>query len=833
MSIPSSIRVLFMALLVAIVCGLSGSGVRAAGEGISGTVTNLALEPIAGATVEACLGGGSCHSATTAPDGTYLISGLGVHDYTVGVSAAGYVREYYDNVLDEYDATSVEVLDSQVTPNINFALTPEGTISGTVTEAGNGPLEGAWVVAYDIDGSGELYMTSSDSSGAYTMHWLPAGNYRVCVWAAPTLPEYVDECYDGVRDQDAATPVAVTAGHDTPNIDFQLDLGGTISGTVTDTNGPIEGAYISACPEHGGGCRSATTGIDGTYEVEGLVTDCHTVWASDEGYVTEYYDDVRDEEDADCVSVTEGQPTSGIDFELAVGGTILGMVTDGVNPLGGVDVEACLDPDYQYCVERTTAGDGYYEIPSLAGGNYVVRTYSGYADEYYNDKPSRNDADLVDVVEGEETPNIDFTLGPPGTISGTVMDTDGDPIAGADITACPEDDCESAESAADGTYTITGLDYFAYIVRAEAEGYVREYWQDARRSADATPVPVSEGNLNQTGIDFHLDVGGTISGTVTAGGNPVEGATVSAFDPSDPWGTLLPLVTDAGGDYVITSVGAGSYLVSAIQEGYAWEYYHEVRWEEDATAVPVTDGQETENINFTLDVGGSICGTVRDKDGNPIAGADVYANPQNHEEPWWWWIFQGFMGSDFMDNSELDGTYAIGHLGAGSYVVRASAAGYDDKYYNAVAEREGADPVPVTEGYSSCSIDFVFGSDEPVPGPTFTPTPTPTATATPGTLTPTPKPKPTKTHTPKPTPTRTPGPTTTPVLVLPTATPLPPLPPPAPSSVVLPSLVAPPTGSGPAEGGSPWTAMIWLLAAAGGAGVAMGGYLRLAKRRRF
>ena len=191
--------------------------------------------------------------------------------------------------------------------------------------------------------------------------------------------------------------------------------------------------------------------------------------------------------------------------------------------------------------------------------------------------------------------------------------------------------------------------------------------------------------------------------------------------------------TGDDGSYVVDGLGSGSYLVNAEKAGYATEYYNEKRWEEDATPVLVTEGQTAGGINFTLEAGGSICGTVRDADGDPIAAAHVYANPQDHAEPWWWSIAQAFLGWH-QSATGSDGTYVVGDLGTGSYVVKASAEGYADRYYNAVAEREDADPVPVTEGHSSCSIDFVFGSDEPVltPTPTPTQTATPTATRTPG-----------------------------------------------------------------------------------------------------
>ena len=79
--------------------------------------------------------------------------------------------------------------------------------------------------------------------------------------------------------------------------------------------------------------------------------------------------------------------------------------------------------------------------------------------------------------------------------------------------------------------------------------------------------------------------------------------------------------------------------------------------------------------------------------------------------------------------------------------------------------------------------------------------------------------------------TRTPTPTVTPIPTEePTQPPPPPPPPPTatPFGGVGPEIIAPPTGSGPIGGGSPW--MLWLLAGAAGTAAAAGGlYLRFAR----
>jgi hypothetical protein len=78
---------------------------------------------------------------------------------------------------------------------------------------------------------------------------------------------------------------------------------------------------------------------------------------------------------------------------------------------------------------------------------------------------------------------------------------------------------------------------------------------------------------------------------------------------------------------------------------------------------------------------------------------------------------------------------------------------------------------------------------------------------------------------PVPVPTSGPGPIAPPVVPPPVVPPAPPI------GVPVPVIVAPPTGSGPAGDGSPWTALGWLLVGAVGTAIAAGGLLRLARGR--
>jgi 5-hydroxyisourate hydrolase-like protein (transthyretin family) len=247
---------------------------------ISGTVTNAGGQSVAGVTVGITnVTTGQYYTAGTASDGTYVVGGVPSGSYQVLFSPGArqnYVYQYYPNKSNAAAAQAVSVTSGQTTSHVDATLATGATLSGTVTAAAGGaPVSGVYVYVRDYGGGypSHVYTTSTrtDSTGTWSLGALPTGTYQVQF--SPSYPTtYASQYYNDVNGQDPPTPITITAGSTTSNIDAALITGGQISGTVTDgmTGAPAAGVFVSAVDASGNQWASSTTDSGGHYTLSAL-----------------------------------------------------------------------------------------------------------------------------------------------------------------------------------------------------------------------------------------------------------------------------------------------------------------------------------------------------------------------------------------------------------------------------------------------------------------------------------------------------------------------------------------------------------------------------------
>ena len=184
---------------------------------------------------------------TGLPSGRYLVRAANqAHASPGGVA---YVSQLYRDrpALGNWDpalGTPVTVTSGATTSGVDFVLERGGTLAGQVTEK----LGGAAISGMEIDvlsESGEtVASTWSDGGGLYSglSDGLPSGRYFARTGElVPVLgsgERWVEQVFDGLpcvacRPEREATPILVSAGTTTPGIDFALEGGGSLAGTVT------------------------------------------------------------------------------------------------------------------------------------------------------------------------------------------------------------------------------------------------------------------------------------------------------------------------------------------------------------------------------------------------------------------------------------------------------------------------------------------------------------------------------------------------------------------------------------------------------------------------
>jgi hypothetical protein len=162
-----------------------------------------------------------------------------------------------------------------------------------------------------------------------------------------------------------------------------------------------------------------------------------------------------------------------------VSGAVFGRVLDasGEGPVAGSMVS--LAP-YSEVIERTppaprtvmTTADGYFVFRDLAAGRYSIGAAAfGFA-------PSAFPLQIVEVPDREKPVSVSVRLSKLGSISGTVVDERGEPVAGVPVTALRRRtvagsivlDYESTAAMTDdrGVYRIARLPPDAYVIGALA-----------------------------------------------------------------------------------------------------------------------------------------------------------------------------------------------------------------------------------------------------------------------------------------------------------------------------------------------------------------------------
>ena len=300
---------------------------------------------------------------------------------------------------------------------------------------------------------------------------------------------------------------------------------------------------------------------------------------------------------------------------------------------------------------------------------------------------------LAGLGDGRSTVVVHAPSGRPagsGPLAGRLVQLSGERVTRIDLTLNPVD-------SAAPTFNFTF--------------YRGEYWNDQPSELLATGVQLPEqGSVGNINMELAAG-GGTISGRVIrdAGGAGVAGLIVAAFGYDTSVFSFDR--TDADGYYRITGIPADGFLVTA---GLAFadpngdivgEYYNNSLTTGTSSIVPVTEGADTPDIDFSLGAAGAVAGHVSaESNGEGLANILVTA-------------YETTLDLQYLALSDSTGNFVLNRLPPGSWKVGASSSdNYVGEFWNNKESFETADVILVSAGPPAGGINLALATGGTITG---------------------------------------------------------------------------------------------------------------------
>ncbi|WP_270181050.1 MSCRAMM family protein [Alkalihalobacillus sp. CinArs1] len=546
--------------------------------------------------------GSSIQTVNSDMNGFYRFTNFTASQYLISAISPNYQRVQ----------VSINPLPGETVVSDIFFTPEPGGISGIILDAEtDSPLVGAQVEVYSPGSTVPVARRTAGASGDFSITGVFPGSFSINAYTI----NYSQEIKG----------ITVEA-NETTTLEFRLVPDPvTISGTVVDDTGqPLGNVSVRIIDENEVEVGNGISDIDGNFSVGNLPPGSFTVIAGIDDYA-EY---------TTGVSVPPGGEYSDLTVVMIpLGGTFTGSV---VNASTGEGIPGVLisvsTPEGIPIISTNSETNGEFVSPLLSPGMYTVIASSPY---FVQDQTG------VIVVSNQST-EISFSLEEVGgTIFGTVVGVDGDPIENTSIAIRVLNDngalLQTLQALSDGTFEVLNLPSGSYRINVIADRY----------QAATVGAIVENGEITELTVPLSL-AGGSIQGTITdTSGAPLPGSFVEVTNVN---GVLVATITtDQNGEFLLSDIKVGQLNVKATAPGYG------------ATTIGViVEPAETSPVQLALsEITGTISGVVTDTDGTPIGNATVT-------------VTDGTNTSVATVISNSDGSYTIPQLDPDQYTVTAS-----------------------------------------------------------------------------------------------------------------------------------------------------------------
>lgn len=374
------------------------------------------------------------------------------------------------------------ILDAQRTDFVELKLIPQGMIEGTVRFADTQVPAVDRVVScntYSNGGIARAHVGTTNDDGYYRIEGLNSGMYEVWVNSYEYPPKHITHALDAVE---------VKAGQVTGSIDFKLETGTIVTGTITDkaTKVPIEGVMVVAqTPTNSGGISIVGTQSDedGLYALRVPVGETRF-------YIAGVPKGVKYPEDQGVrlISVTStGEILESVDYTLEANpirtpkngtATVTGRVldTDG-RPISGVLItERHMLEDELISVSNRKLGstdeEGRFRVEVQEKVVYQIRV-GGY-------EWSAQFSEWFELEDNESKDLGDFYLVSYDlTMSVQILDQEGNPLSNVRLGVNADDYYRSGftKSDTDGMVYLEHLPASEISIGLFRDGYERQSWK--------------------------------------------------------------------------------------------------------------------------------------------------------------------------------------------------------------------------------------------------------------------------------------------------------------------------------------------------------------------
>ncbi len=531
--------------------------------------------PVPGATV--VLSANPPRTTKTEDDGSFAFDKLVARPYTLLARAEQGVG---GPVTSKLTATSDPVV---------LRLVPGGRVAVHVVDGKQQPLGTAAVELRGVD----VQTSSTDATGLARFAPVVPGRYDVMAKAPGFAPGFAFAAVSGTA------PAEVTV---------VLAPGAPVEGKVVDGAGmPVGDALVVysgasdwsiRADERRDGVRSAA---DGSFRFDALPAGSFRFVARHPSFAPGT---------SALVTLDGASPTRGIEIRIAVGATVSGRVIDGSGaPVPSARVRIGV-------ASRGMIGSEPRQVFAADDGSFEVTGLPRKALEAVALADRGSSATVpVDTTAGDVS-GVNLTLDITGTIAGVVVDKQGEPLEGMQVSAFPDFRSGSFDPSsfrlrgfpqeltdAGGRFELVGLAPGAYMVRASRSVAGR-----------GRTFGTMDGERAETGtrdLRIVLPADGSVKGKVAL----ADGTVPTPF--SVGVGFSQELINARDGSFVLGDLPPRKYQL--VVRGATID--------QKTVPVEVEEGEVTDVGTITVGKGRAIAGTVR-MNGVPVAGATVYAGRQ-------------------------------------------------------------------------------------------------------------------------------------------------------------------------------------------------------------